>query len=94
MTRNLVTGMLYSQILTITFTKKDGSERTIRGTQDPTRIPFFKHPKKISEEVKVDKPSCPIFDLDLDEWRSFNWNSIKTIPELQYNVERDGEIVP
>jgi len=57
-------------IVRITFTKKDGSERTIRGTRNVIHIPEALHPK--GEGLRnVVSESVAVFDLDLGAWRSF-----------------------
>lgn len=53
---------------TIVFTKKDGTERTMRCTRNPALIPEDKHPKN---ETKESGTSIRVFDLDKNEWRSF-----------------------
>jgi hypothetical protein len=96
MTRSEVKGQLWTGVLTVTFTKKDGTERTITGTQDPSRIPFHKLPISIKEESESNAvgAACPIFDVTLDEWRSFCWDSVKLITsaggQVWYDVQRDG----
>lgn len=98
MTRSEVKGQLWTGLLTVTFIKKDGTERTITGTQDPTRIPFDKHPIVLDEKsaTNTEKTTCPIFDVNLGEWRSFCWNAIKTIAsptgQIWYDAQRDGEL--
>lgn len=66
--------------VTVTFTKKDGSEREMNCTTNPTLIPaqpvvegVEKKEKKVNEEV------LPVYDLDAKGWRSFRWDSIKQI---------------
>lgn len=96
MTRSEVKGQLWTGVLNVTFTKKDGTERTITGTQDPARIPFHKLPISIKEESESNEvgTSCPIFDVTLDEWRSFCWDTVKTITsptgQIWYDASRDG----
>ncbi len=99
MTRSELAGQLWTGVLTVTFIKKDGTQRTITGTQDPTRIPFYKHPKTLATEgspVITNRPACSIFDLTLEEWRSFSWDSVHLITsfdgQVQYDVARDGGI--
>lgn len=98
-TRSWVTGLLWTGTVKVTFTKKDGSLRTIFGTQDPTRIPFYVAPKKTVQEIQEDtstKSACPIFDLDLKEWRSFRWDSVVGITNetgmVLYEATQDGAL--
>lgn len=64
--------------LRIVFTKKDGTERTMRCTLVESQIPSDKLPKTQSEES--DSPTARsavrVYDLDKGEWRSFRWDSV------------------
>ena len=64
----------------ITFTKKDGSERVLRGCINPELIPAEKHGtgKGVVRTPEVQS----IFDLDAGEWRSFRWDSLKGVEEV------------
>jgi hypothetical protein len=69
--------------ITITFTKKDGSERVLRGTRELEFIPEEFHPKE-KAPVDGDKPTKPavnlsIFDLDAQGWRSIVPSSVKKV---------------
>jgi len=59
-----------------TYTKKDGSTRTALGTRSPLLVPADKAPKGNSDngdEAWNDSvKSIPYFDLEKNEWRSFN----------------------
>lgn len=66
-----------SEDVLVTFTKKDGSERKLRGTLAESRIPTDKQPK--TEGATSTAESQKIFDLDIGEWRSFRWDSVKEI---------------
>ena len=66
----------------IEFIKKDGSTRWILCTLAENSIPEKSRPKKgpnvgfnqgLSDEV------CRVFDLEKKAWRSFRWNSVKSI---------------
>jgi len=70
-------GLLRSQIVDITFTKKDGSERILKCTLMESKIPTEKVPKG-TEKSKNDEV-VPVFDVENDGWRSFRWDSIKQI---------------
>ena len=66
-----------SEDVCVTFTKKDGSERVLRGTLAESRIPADKRPKAEGNTSTAD--SQKIFDLDIGEWRSFRWDTVKNI---------------
>lgn len=74
--------------VTVTFTKKDGTERImecttsdalvpqevhVTNTDNPIDFPAPKREKKVNEDV------CPVYDLEAKHWKSFRWDSIKQI---------------
>ena len=81
---------LNSGLCQVTFTKKDGTERTLTGTLNRDLIPADKLPGRpdrasgdssnriVNEEVRS------LYETDLDAWRSFRWDSV-----ISYN---DGKI--
>ena len=73
---------------TVTFTKKDGTERVMlcttntelvpqepheTGTDNPIDFPVLKKEKKVNEDV------CPVYDLESKHWKSFRWDSVKSV---------------
>jgi len=83
--------VLKDNICEVTFTKKDGSQRTLICTQDMRRIPKEHHPKNegVVEDVNLPpKLTTSVFDMDLEEWRSFTnanvivWDLISDQQEL------------
>lgn len=75
--------------VTVTFTKKDGSERVMECTTSPSLVPEepvhytntdnpvdFPAPKR---ERKVNEDVCPVYDLESKAWKSFRWDSIKQV---------------
>jgi WYL_2, Sm-like SH3 beta-barrel fold len=78
--------------VTVTFTKKDGSERVMECTTSPSLVPVdlteekhytntdspinFPAPKR---ERKVSEDVCPVYDLESKHWKSFRWDSIKQV---------------
>lgn len=65
-----------SGVATVTFTKKDNTVRVMRCTNNLALIPTEKHPTKAT-------PPNPdvnrVYDLDINEWRSFRKSSILKI---------------
>ena len=63
--------------LRITFTRSDGTDRTMHATLVESNIPADKTPKGTGREA----PSTTqrVFDLDKQEWRSFKWDSVKSV---------------
>ena len=74
--KNWLRSVLQEGVVTITFTKKDLSERVIKATLKEDLIPFDMIPKGTSTRKKSEE-SQSVFDVEKDEWRSFRWDSIK-----------------
>ena len=67
---------LKNSICVAKFTKADGSERTMRCTLIPSYLPEdFRNRGMLLNEV--DKNSVPVWDLDLNAWRSFRVDTLK-----------------
>jgi len=82
MKREWFESLLKNEIVTITFTKKDGTEREMRCTLKQDLLPVT----EVVESTEEDKPkraksetSVAVFDLDLNGWRAFSIDSVKTI---------------
>ncbi len=76
--RGWLKGVLTVQPATITFTKKDGTERvmncTLRGDMLPVvEIKEDKAPRKQNDSV------LSVYDLDAQGWRSFTLSSVKRV---------------
>ena len=61
-------------VVTVVFTKKDGTDRTMSCTRNSVLIPSEFHPKNESKEIG---DNIPVFDVEANGWRSFNYNSLK-----------------
>jgi hypothetical protein len=73
-----LTGMLHTGPATVTFTKKDGTERVMNCTLDPKQLP----PQVVVEDKKERKKSdttIAVFDLEAKAWRSFTIKSVKRV---------------
>lgn len=82
-------GHLNAGVVTVVFTKKDGTQRTMRCTTNLALIPQDRHPKPIAETV-LDAPDATTqraFDLDLGEWRSFKHDSVISVSTLTNESE-------
>jgi hypothetical protein len=73
--KNWFRGLLKDGPVTISFLKKDGTERKMTCTLSESKIPEEKMPKNTGK-AKSDE-SQPVFDLEKQEWRSFRWDSMK-----------------
>ena len=70
--------MLRNQELTITFTKKDGTDRVMRCTLDPNKLPI-KENTETNSQRKTNNETMAVFDLEAQGWRSFTKKSVKSI---------------
>ena len=84
-----LTGHLKYGPVTLTFTKKDGSERVMKCTTNPTYI-MFKDPSILESksDKKLNEDVMPVFDLEAGGWRSFRWDSIKSVA---FTIGEDNE---
>ena len=76
---------LNTEAVSLTFTKADGSERTMLCTKMISKIPEAQHPKT-DKVVKLDENGnvietdlVTVYDLEKEGWRSFNFSKIKSI---------------
>ena len=76
-----LTGCLSFGPVTVTFTKKDGSERVMECTTAPSLVPQepIVEDAAPKREKKVNEDICPVYDMDAKGWRSFRWDSIKNV---------------
>lgn len=70
-------GLLRSEIVTVIFVKKDGSERTMKCTLSENKIPTENLPKT-TNRAQSDE-SIAVFDIEKTAWRSFRFDSVKKI---------------
>jgi hypothetical protein len=70
-------GLLLSEIVELTFTKKDGSERIMKCTLAEQKIPAENAPKGV-DRAKSDE-AVAVFDLENNGWRSFRWDSLTNV---------------
>lgn len=64
-------------VVKIKFEKKDGSLRVMNATLNPKLI--IEYEKKTDKIKTVNKEIMSVFDVDLNEWRSFRKNSLKEV---------------
>lgn len=63
--------------VSVTFTKKDGTERVMKCTTKWSYIPDEKHP--IGESTLTEnREVIRVYDLDNDGWRSFRVDSVRS----------------
>ena len=68
---------LTERIVEIEFTKKDGTTRKMKCTRNFGLIPLDKHPKGTGHSIAG--TTIQAFDTDINEWRSFNTESLTRI---------------
>lgn len=74
--------------VTVVFTKKDGSERTMLCTTNEELIPQVVHETNTNNPIdfpvekparKVNEELMSVYDLEAKGWRSFRWDSVKQV---------------
>jgi len=71
-------GALKTNIVDVTFTKKDGTERLMKCTLDPEILPKIEI-KEDATPRKESTTSIRVFDTEKNEWRSFTIKSVKNV---------------
>ena len=75
-----LTDMLKTNVITLNFTKKDGTERVMRCTLQPDLLPKVEHKTELKESKPVTQQTAiPVYDLDAGGWRSFTLNTVKRV---------------
>jgi len=78
MTRNEIQDLARNNIISVTFTKKDGETRTMKCSLKDEYIIGVK--EKTSTSVrKLNDDVLPVWDLDNNGWRSFRIESVKGV---------------
>ena len=63
---------LHEGLVCFTYLKKDGTIREAKGTLCPVLVPVDKWPKGDGKAVKHNEAIINYYDLDRQEWRSFD----------------------
>lgn len=67
----------------VTFTKKDGTERTMKCTlKEELMLPYEKKTDRVKE---ISTEVLPVYDLDKESWRSFRLDSITRV---EFGIEK------
>lgn len=79
--KQVILDQLNAGPVVVTFTKKDGTERVMPCTTNPTVIMFKTNgdiaPYSLTTN-NTDAKVASVFDLESNGWRSFRWDSVKT----------------
>ncbi len=77
MSRTKLKNLLRKKIVTITFTKVDGSKRVMKATLKDDLIDYEPKDSKDTEKVrKENKDILSVWDIDANGWRSFRLDSL------------------
>ena len=68
--------------VTVYFTKKDGTERKMKCTLKEDLVKDYE--KKTDRVKTVNEETCPVFDIEKQEWRSFRFD---TVTKVEFTVE-------
>jgi len=77
--KNWLKGLLKNEVVTLTFTKKDGSEREMVATLSEARIPKSEKTTESAGTRKYSDEVQPVYDVEAEGWRSFRWDSLSKI---------------
>ena len=78
-TRNWLKDLLKSEVVTLTFTKKDGTQREMLSTLCESRIPKSEKSSESAGTRKYSEEAQPVYDIEAKGWRSFRWDSLSMI---------------
>jgi hypothetical protein len=77
--KNWLKGLLKNEVVNLTFTKKDGSEREMVATLSEARIPKSEKSTESAAIRKYSDEAQPVYDIEAKGWRSFRWDSLSKI---------------
>ena len=72
---DLLNKYLHECVVTVTFTKANGDERVMRATLKSDLLP-------VTQQVNTTKSNpntARVYDIDVEGWRSFRYDSIREI---------------
>lgn len=72
--RKWLTKLLTEYVIEVTFTKKDGTERVMNCTLHEDYLPEITGAGRAAS-----LEALAVYDTDVEDWRSFRWDSIKSI---------------
>lgn len=82
--------VLQNSVVTVVFTKVDGTERTMNCTLLPEYIPQVVAEKQqlLTESLpKAENPNTiAVWDVESNGWRSFRLDSIKSVTKNETNI--------
>ena len=81
--RDWIKGVLQNETAELTFRKKDGTLRTMKASLRSDDIPEVE--KKTDRVKKSNDEALSVIDLELNEWRSFRYDSVV---EIKFTLEK------
>ena len=78
--------LLKHNILEVTFTKKDGSNRIMLCTLNESQLPLIEVNTEPKRQIKLNEDIIRVYDLEADGWRSFYYESIQ---DFNFSIERN-----
>jgi hypothetical protein len=80
-TKENMVEVLQNNVVSVTFTKVDGSERVMRCTLLPEYVPNAptNNGKVLLQENSMSDNNLSVWDTEVNGWRSFRINSVKNI---------------
>ena len=79
--REWLGGVLRTNYVNIHFRKKDGTIRIMNCTLQEGKT--LDYEKKTDRVKTVSEDTCPVYDIDKEEWRSFRYDAIT---EIRFNL--------
>ena len=79
--REWLGGVLRNHYVNVHFRKKDGTIRVMNCTLKEGYT--LEYEKKTDRVKTVSEDTCPVYDIDVKEWRSFRYDSIT---EVRFNL--------
>ncbi len=88
--RTWINKAISENVVVLSFTKKDGSERVMTCSTKDGIIPTDKMPKGESKRP-VSTDSHAVFDLEKQEWRSFRYADLNSVLYANASYNTKGE---
>jgi hypothetical protein len=77
--REWLKGLLRERVVGVTFIKKDGTERVMQATLSENFIPEVQNSENSATTRKKSDEALAVWDIEAQAWRSFRWDSVKTV---------------
>ena len=81
--RKWLKSLLAESVVSLTFTKKDGSERKMLATLSESEIPSSGKSSESAGTRKYSDEAQPVYDVEAKGWRSFRWDSLS---KLEFSI--------